>query len=192
MNETTDARQRVLDAAERLFAQKGFSSVTLRDIAAEIGIRHTSLYHHAPGGKEQLFVEVTERNFRHHQDGLNAAITNAAPHIRDQLRAVADWLLSQPPMDAVRMLHSDMPLIDPKHAVRLTQLSYDSLLLPVEVAVRAAEQRGEVSHSNPPLIAGAVVGLVESLYSVPDLARQMRNDMAYELIDILLNGIVPR
>ncbi len=55
----TDARERVLDAAERLFAERGYASVTLRDIAAEVGIRHTSLYHHVPGGKEAIFAHPT-------------------------------------------------------------------------------------------------------------------------------------
>ncbi|GCE21918.1 TetR/AcrR family transcriptional regulator [Dictyobacter kobayashii] len=45
------ARERVLDAAELLFARQGYASVTLRAIAAQVGIHHTSLYHHVPGAK---------------------------------------------------------------------------------------------------------------------------------------------
>ncbi|GAB4189955.1 MAG: TetR/AcrR family transcriptional regulator [Roseiflexaceae bacterium] len=190
----TEARERVLEAAERLFAERGYTSVTLRDIAGAVGIRHASLYHHAPGGKEELFVEVTERNLRRHQDGLEQAIGRAAPDVRSRLRAAAEWLLSQPPMDLVRMTHSDMPAIDDEHAARLTLMAYNALLSPVEQVLDDAREQGEIAHDIPGLVAGGVVGMIESLYAVPDsaLAEQTRIAMAYTLIDTLLHGLYPR
>ena len=49
------ARERVLDVAEALFAERGLARVTMREIAHAACMRHASLYHHAPGGKEQLY-----------------------------------------------------------------------------------------------------------------------------------------
>lgn len=191
--DNSEARERVLDAAERLFAQRGYASVTLRDIAAEVGIRHASLYHHAPGGKEELFVEVAGRNFARHHEGLGAAIGGAAPDVRARLRAAADWLLSQPPMDLVRMVYSDMPSIDPAHAARLSRTAYDSLLAPIEAVLSEAREGGEIDHRNPGLIAGGLVGMIESLYAVPQhVLMEGRQAMAHELIDALLDGLRPR
>lgn len=192
--DNTEARRRVLDAAERLFAQRGYGAVTLRDIGAAAGMHHSSLYHHAPGGKEDLYVEVTERNLRRHRDGLTAAIGDAAPDIRSRLRAVADWLLSQPPLDTVRMAHTDMPAIDPAHARRLSGMGYTHLLAPIEGALREAQGRGEIAHHDLTLIAGsAVLGAIESLYGVVEgeLARS-RQELAYDLIDTVLVGLQPR
>jgi AcrR family transcriptional regulator len=192
----TGARERVLDAAERLFAQKGYAAVTLRDVAAEVGIRHTSLYHHVPGGKEQLFVEVTERGLNRHREGLLQAMAQAEPEIRARLQAIANWLLSHPPMDLIRMTYSDMPSINPAQAERLSWLAYQSLLLPVEGMLQAARQNGEIEHPNLGLIAGGVVGMLESLHAVPESAvvesGQSRQGMAYDLIDVLLNGLRKR
>jgi AcrR family transcriptional regulator len=42
MMDESEARERVLAAAERLFAERGYAAVTLRDIAAAVGIRHAS------------------------------------------------------------------------------------------------------------------------------------------------------
>ena len=50
----SEARERVLLVAERLFRERGYQAVTLRDIAQEVGIRHTSLYHHFPRGRNRL------------------------------------------------------------------------------------------------------------------------------------------
>lgn len=190
---STDARERVLDAAEQLFAQRGYAAVTLRDIAAVVGIRHASLYHHVPGGKEELFIEVTERHLRRHRAGLMKAIAEATLDVRSQLCAAADWLLSQPPMDLVRMVYSDMPAINPAHAERLSYVAYDAMLAPLEAALAQAQQRGEIEHHNLGLIAGGILGMVETMYAVPqgvvDGEGQSRQAMAYELIDVLLNGL---
>ena len=46
-------------AAERLVAQ-GYTATTLREIAADIGIKAGSIYHHFES-KEDLFIEVFSR-----------------------------------------------------------------------------------------------------------------------------------
>ncbi|PJN09320.1 TetR family transcriptional regulator [Streptomyces sp. CB01635] len=51
---------RILDSAAELFARSGFSSVSLREIAAHAGLTHAGLLHHFPG-KEALLLEVLAR-----------------------------------------------------------------------------------------------------------------------------------
>ncbi len=191
--EKSIAYERVMDAAERLFARKGYNAVTLRDIAAEVGIHHTTLYHHVPGGKEQLYIDVVERNLAHHRHGLTRAIEGASPDIRSQLRAVADWLLSQPPMDLVRLVYSDLPSIDPEQAERLSRIAFETMLLPVEAILRTAREQGVIEYEDIILAAGTFTGMIESLYAVPQrAAMKSRQAMAYEMVDILLNGLRPR
>ena len=52
--------ERILDAAEALFAEHGFAGTTLREIAAVVGLRNPSLYNHFPS-KEVLYAAVLER-----------------------------------------------------------------------------------------------------------------------------------
>ncbi len=187
------ARERVLDAAEHLFARQGYAAVTLRDIAAAVGIRHTSLYHHVPGGKEALYVEVMERHLQRHAQGLRVAIAAAAPTVAAQLYAIADWLLSQPPMDMLRMTYTDLPAIAPDHAAHLTATIYDAMLVPIEEVLLAARERGEINHADIGLVAGGLFGVIESLHAVPPLALvHPRPQMARAIIDVMLNGVRPR
>lgn len=189
----SEARERVLDAAERLFARRGYAAVTLRDIAAEVGIRHTSLYHHVPGGKEELFMEVMERNFRRHHQGLTNAIAQARPEVQAQLYAIADWLLSQPPMDIVRLNYSDLPSIEPAHAMRLSEMALRTMILPIAEMLEQAQRRGEIQNPDVGLVAGGLLGMIESLYAVPTEALvQSRQELAHHLIDAFLNGLRPR
>ena len=53
-------RERILDAAERLFAERGFHAVSLRQIAAEAGIGVSHLQYHFDS-KEALYYSVFER-----------------------------------------------------------------------------------------------------------------------------------
>jgi AcrR family transcriptional regulator len=191
--DVSEARERVIEVAERLFAQKGYAAVTLRDIANELGIKHASLYHHAPGGKEELYIEVMERTLKRHKVGMTQAITTAAPDIRSRLRAAADWLLSQPPMDLVRMVYSDMPEINADHARRLSENAFETMITPIGLALEMAQTRGEISHPDIGVVAGGMVGMLESLHAVPqeafDKDHRDRFAMAYTLIDVMLDGV---
>src|SRR5690606_15695429 len=53
---------RILDAAEALFAERGYAGTTLRDVADAVGLRIPSLYNHFPS-KDALYAAVLERGF---------------------------------------------------------------------------------------------------------------------------------
>lgn len=55
-----ERRAEILDAAERVFASRGFDGATLRDIA-QAADAPVSLVHHHGGGKAALFEEVVAR-----------------------------------------------------------------------------------------------------------------------------------
>ncbi len=65
MNETKGERtaQRILDAAEILFARKGYEAASLREIAALAGIRQPGLYNHF-ASKEELYRAVLDRGLQ--------------------------------------------------------------------------------------------------------------------------------
>ncbi len=56
-----DTRDRMLDAATTLLHRHGFHGTSLNAILDESGAPRGSLYHHFPGGKEQLVLEATRR-----------------------------------------------------------------------------------------------------------------------------------
>ena len=53
-------RERILNAAEQLFAENSYDGTTLREIAARVGIREPSLYTHY-AGKEAIYAAVIDR-----------------------------------------------------------------------------------------------------------------------------------
>ena len=56
-------RERILDAAERLFAERGFMSISLRDITTAAGVNLAAVNYHF-GSKEALLEAVLERRIQ--------------------------------------------------------------------------------------------------------------------------------
>lgn len=55
-----DGRERLLNGARKLLAEKGYAGMELRDVAERGDAPRGSIYHHFPGGKRQLAVEAAE------------------------------------------------------------------------------------------------------------------------------------
>ncbi len=55
-----DGRERLLNGARKLLAEKGYAGMELRDVAVVGKAPRGSIYHHFPGGKRQLAVEAAQ------------------------------------------------------------------------------------------------------------------------------------
>ena len=55
-----ETKARIMDAAETVFAERGFEGASIRDIAALAGVQ-IGLVHHHGGGKEELFYRTVAR-----------------------------------------------------------------------------------------------------------------------------------
>jgi len=53
-----DGRERLLNGARKLLAEKGYAGMELRDVAERGKAPRGSIYHHFPGGKTQLAAEA--------------------------------------------------------------------------------------------------------------------------------------
>ncbi|RME64538.1 MAG: TetR/AcrR family transcriptional regulator, partial [Alphaproteobacteria bacterium] len=69
-------KARILDAAEALFARRGFHAVSLRDIAQKAGVQ-LALSHYHFGSKDDLFRAVVDRRADDNVRGLRQALDRA-------------------------------------------------------------------------------------------------------------------
>jgi AcrR family transcriptional regulator len=87
-------RDQILDAAERLFAQRGFSGVSMRDIVAETDLRNqASLYHHFRN-KKALYEAVLQRGL----DGILMLVPGpgTATSVGPNIDRLLDYLSKHP------------------------------------------------------------------------------------------------
>jgi len=80
-------RDTILDEALRAFARHGFRKASLGDIVRPLGVGKTAIYHHFPGGKNEIIDSCLERE----ETAVLAAMRTAVDGCedpRDQLRAL--------------------------------------------------------------------------------------------------------
>lgn len=191
---SSPARERLIEAAEELFAEKGLAAVRLRDIAEKVGLHHATLYHHVPGGKEELYIEVTERGLNRHRQGIESAIAAAGDDIGAQLLAAAHWLASQPPLDLARMTHADMPELSADKSAHIMQLAFEALMLPLAGIFEKSNVRWGDEQPDPLALAGSFLAMLEGVHIAPIEKEEglTKGKIAEMMVKIFLYGIHPR
>lgn len=97
-------RARILDAAERVFSERGFDGATIRDIAAAAGVQ-AGLVHHHGGGKAALFHLTVARRAEELADLRLAALAARKSAGPLSLRDVVGCFLEP----YIRMAHEGGP-----------------------------------------------------------------------------------
>ena len=62
--QAAETRQRLLDAAAKLFAENGYARTSVRSINKSIGMADGLMYHYFPGGKEEIIQVIVRERFR--------------------------------------------------------------------------------------------------------------------------------
>jgi AcrR family transcriptional regulator len=78
----TNAKERLAEAAERLFADRGIDAVSLAEITAEAGLNNTGAVHYYFGGREQLLEAIV--------DAHRAEVDRRRDELIDRLEAAGD------------------------------------------------------------------------------------------------------
>jgi AcrR family transcriptional regulator len=78
-----DRREELVRAAIALVARKGFAAVTLRDVAAEVGVAHGLIRHYFPS-REALLATAFDTAVREE-------LAQLPPEVDDPLVALAQW-----------------------------------------------------------------------------------------------------
>jgi len=102
------SREKILDVAEALFARRGFAGVGLREVAQEVGLGKSSLFHHFASGKQQLYNEVLIRvQSRNHERTSLTLRPEGSPTLRlERLSHVLVDVLAEHPTTARLLLRA--------------------------------------------------------------------------------------
>ena len=108
-----ETRERILDAALRLFRDKGFDETTMRDVAAEAGVATGGAYYYFRS-KEELVMALYARTSDDARTLMPAALAQSRD-LKKRLRAVVDTKFEQF-KDHRRLLGALVRIgMDPKH-----------------------------------------------------------------------------
>ena len=100
MNQT---RERILTASEELFRRQGFMGTGLKQILTMAEAPFGSLYHHFPGGKDELAAETIRRAGDHYAAIVTGKLTETSDlvaNVRSAFRAAGQTLTDSEYADA--------------------------------------------------------------------------------------------
>lgn len=185
----SSAREAVLDIAEHEFMLSGYRSVTLDALATKLGMKKASLYYHAPGGKEELFVMVMKRCMDRHKNQLSAIVekTLAGQGVRETLVHIGRWFLSQPPLHTSRLLAADLPLLDRSNAAQIMALIDSCIAMPVRKVFKQAKAK-DLLNGDLNLLMGIYFNLMESLHEAPLYTNTPQEKLLQQVIDVFMYG----
>lgn len=152
MNETArirdpeQTRVRILDAAQRLFVERGQGQVSMRELAQASGVTKSLIHHHF-GSKESLWQAVKDRMFAAYGDWQKRALQEGpadAALLRDSVAQYFRFLRAHP--EFPRLLswcHLEGDSSCARDDLELIELGAERL--------REAQQHGEVRGDLDPL-----------------------------------------
>lgn len=166
-----DKRERILIAAERIFAKHGFFAARVTEIAKEAGVADGTIYLYFKS-KDDLLISLFESRMKQVNDELRAVV--AREHPTRQLHAFIRTYL--------RLVH-DEPAAAEVLTIELRQSSkfmkeYDNpqfadFLRMLGGIIAAGQERGEIDASIPSHVAARMIfGILDELALAWVLARQ--------------------
>jgi len=197
-NIVEDRKEQIMDAALRVFAQKGFTRATNREIAREAGVTSGLIYHYFDS-KDALLKTIIEQ--------------------RSPLQMVRDLspqMLAMPPEALLRLIVGQMlAIVEDERFVQLLRVYLPEAIYSPEVsslgatsiqeATRLLEEyftakmeSGELRQENTGLSAQLVMGSVMSLVlrrqilHDPDALRYTHEEIVDSIVRIALRGLAPR
>lgn len=196
MTALPDTRERILDAARRLFHSHGYNGVGINDICLEADVVKGSFYHFF-AGKQALLEAVLE----HNADRLFAGLGNidestlsGREKLIAQLRGTAATARAQKRSGAV--LGCDIGTLATELAVqnagarRVARTAFRRWLQSLERLVREGIEDGSVAaDADPAATAAALLALIQGLST---LGRSLNDARTLEtIIDLAAQRLVP-
>ncbi len=84
-------RDQILDAANALFAERGYEEVTIGDVAQNAGVAR-GLVHHYFGGRKEVYVALVERLTAEREDRLPPSVGRSArARVENSVSRWLDW-----------------------------------------------------------------------------------------------------
>jgi AcrR family transcriptional regulator len=155
----SDRRDKLIAAAERLVAERGFLAVRLEDIGAAAGVSGPAIYRHFPN-KEALLVELLVGISTRLLAGASAVVADA-PDAATALDGLIDFHLdfALGESDLIRIQDRDLGYLpEPaKRQVRKAQRQYVEIWVDVLLRLSRASDEADAR-----LMAHAVFGLLNS------------------------------
>ncbi|OKH24684.1 TetR/AcrR family transcriptional regulator [Chroogloeocystis siderophila] len=190
------SRDRILKAAQRLFARQGYDGTTTRDLAVAAGVAEGTLFRHFPN-KKAILIEIATQGWVEILTDLLTELSEMGSY-----KAVAQvmqrrmWNFHKN-ADMMRVCFMEAQF-HPDLRDRIQAEVINKMTDVAEAFFQTAMDRGIYRKTNPKIVAQvflgmfAIAGFSHNTLMEPDASPKAMQEMAEGLADIFLNGVLER
>ena len=171
-------RRRLLEVALTQFAELGYHGVSVRDIAAGVGIKASSLYAHLQS-KQQLLFELSLQGHLEHRDHLQRALLESGSDPRDQaehLVAAHTRVHAAYPLLS-RVCNRELAALAPDNRTQVEAVRNQSGQMMLDV-IRRGSELGVFTIPDPWLATAAIAAIGMRV------AEWWNDDLGYRIDDV--------
>lgn len=192
----TQTRTKILQAAQKLFARKGFDGTTTKDLARKAGVAEGTIFRHF-SNKKAILIELATEGWVDILTDLLTELSEMASY-----QAVAQvmrrrMLNMNQNVDLMRICFFEAQF-HPELRDRIQSEVIAKMTDVAEAFVETAMDKGVYRKMNSQIVARvfvgmfAIAGFSQDTMLEGDADPQAMKDMAEGLADIFLNGVLPR
>lgn len=183
-------KDEIVRTASSLFKEKGYSAVSMRDIANEMGIKAASLYNHISGKQEILSTLVLDLA-RKFTEGMEEVVASDARAV-DKIKAVIEMHIdiTVEHSEALASLNNDWMHLENEDLENFINMreNYEENFRNI---IKKGIEAGEFRPRHPEVILFSMLSTLRTLY----LWYQKRgkldvNILKKDMVDVMLNGVV--
>ncbi|PPS45137.1 TetR/AcrR family transcriptional regulator [Chroococcidiopsis sp. TS-821] len=190
------SRDRILKAAQRLFARQGYDGTTTRDLAVAAGVAEGTLFRHF-ANKKAILIEIATQGWVEILTDLLTELSEMGSY-----KAVAQvmqrrmWNFHKN-ADMMRVCFMEAQF-HPDLRDRIQAEVINKMTDVAEAFFQTAMERGIYRKMNPKIVAQvflgmfAIAGFSHNTLMEPDASPKAMQEMAEGLADIFLNGVLER
>lgn len=192
----TETKHRILKAAQRLFASRGYDGTTTRDLASAAGVAEGTLFRHFEN-KKAILIEVATQGWVEILTDLLTELSEMGSY-----KAVAQvmrrrMLRMHENADMMRVCFMEAQF----HPELRERIQSEVILKMTDVAeafFQTAMDKGIYRRTNPKVVAQvflgmfAVAGFSHDTIMAPGSSPREMQEMAEGIADIFLNGVLTK
>ena len=189
-------RDKILKAAQKLFARNGYDGTTTKELAEKAGIAEGTLFRHFTN-KKAILVEVATQGWIELLTDLLTELSEMASYEAISHMMYKRMLRLGDNYDMMRVCFMEVQS-HPDLRDRIQSEVIDKMTSVAEAFFQTAMERGVYRKMNPRVIAQVflgmfvVAGFSHETIAQPSASPQDMKDMAEGLADIFLNGVLAK
>lgn len=195
----THTPERILAAAEALFAEHGFDAVSINAIAEHAEVSKANVFHHFTS-KNELYIAVLRHACRQSADLLSVLGHEDAPiatRLAEFARAHLQYMFERKSVS--RLIARELLQANPRRARELAQQVFGDNFARLVEAIRVAQRHGELrAELDPAAIAVLILGANVFFFNNEHVLRHFPDvgfaeDAALysaHMVEIVLHGVL--